>query len=79
MPDTDTFVTFHKALTELSHSPAFVDKKRPQKLADLTALCATLLDVDRVSVWQFPEERDRIESEWLHTCLLYTSPSPRDS
>jgi diguanylate cyclase (GGDEF)-like protein len=67
MHDTDTFVTFHKALTELSHSPAFIDKKRPQKLADLTALCARLLNVDRVSVWQFPEERDRIESEWLHT------------
>ena len=84
MPDTDTFVTFHKALTKLSHSSAFIDKKRPQKLADLTSLCAQLLDVDRVSVWQFPEERDRIESEWLHTAdtasgnksSLYQSGNP---
>lgn len=84
MHDTDTFVTFHKALTELSHSPAFIDKKRPQKLAGLTALCARLLNVDRVSVWRFPEERDRIESEWLHTAdsatgdksSLYQSDNP---
>lgn len=84
MHDTDTFVTFHKALTELSHSPAFIDKKRPQKLAGLTALCASLLNVDRVSVWRFPEERDRIESEWLHTAdsatgdksNLYQSDNP---
>ncbi|MDF0751057.1 sensor domain-containing phosphodiesterase [Marinobacter sp. 71-i] len=84
MQDTDTFVIFHKALMELSHSPAFIDKKRPQKLADLTALCAKLLNVDRVSVWQFPEERDRIVSEWLHTAdgvtgetsSLYQSDNP---
>lgn len=84
MHDTDTFVTFHKALTELSHSPAFIDMKRPQKLAGLTALCASLLNVDRVSVWWFPEERDRIESEWLHTAdsatgdksSLYQSDNP---
>ena len=84
MHDTDTFVTFHKALMELSHSPAFIDKKRPQKLADLTALCARLLNVDRVSVWRFPEERDRIVSEWLHTAdgvtgetsSLYQSDNP---
>jgi len=67
MHDTDTFVVYHKALMELSHSPAFIDKKRSQKLADLTAVCAKLLNVDRVSVWQFPEERDRLVSEWLHT------------
>lgn len=84
MHDTDTFVTFHKALTELSHSPAFIEKERSRKLADLTALCANLLNVDRVSVWQFPEKRDRIESEWLHTrdsttgdtAYLYQSHNP---
>ncbi len=67
MQDTDTFVNFHKALMELSHSPEFINTERRRKLAALTNLCAKLLDVERVSVWQFPEQRDRIESEWLHT------------
>nr|WP_284048063.1 sensor domain-containing phosphodiesterase [Marinobacter sp. ATCH36] len=52
---------------ELSHSPAFINRERSHKLAAMTALCAELLDVERVSVWQFPEQREHIESEWLHT------------
>lgn len=67
MQDTDTFVNFHKALMELSHSPDFINTERRRKLAALTDLCARMLDVERVSVWQFPEQRDRIELEWLHT------------
>ncbi len=67
MKDTDTFVNFHKALMELSHSPTFINRERRHKLAALTALCAKQLDVERVSVWQFPEQRGHIESEWLHT------------
>lgn len=63
----DAFVNFHKALMELSHSPAFINRERQHKLAALTALCAKLLEVERVSVWRFPEQRDHIESEWLHT------------
>lgn len=67
MKDTDTFVNFHKALMELSHSPAFINRERQHKLAALTALCAEQLEVERVSVWRFPEQRDHIESEWMHT------------
>ncbi|MDL0430386.1 sensor domain-containing phosphodiesterase [Marinobacter sp. TBZ242] len=77
-------MNFHKALMELSHSPAFINRERNQKLAALTALCARLLNVERVSVWKFPEQRDRIESEWLHTpdggtgktTSLYQSSNP---
>lgn len=67
MQDTETFVNFHKALMELSHSPNFINKERRKKLSALTGLCAKLLNVERVSIWQFPEQRDRIESEWMHT------------
>lgn len=84
MQDTDTFANFHKALMELSHSPEFINRERRQKLAALTALCAKLLEVERVSIWQFPEQRTYIESEWLHTpdgaaakaSTLYKSDSP---
>ncbi|MFN2361384.1 MAG: putative bifunctional diguanylate cyclase/phosphodiesterase [Marinobacter sp.] len=60
-------MSFHKALMKLSHSPEFLSREREQKLSALTALCAKLLGVERVSVWRFPEQRDHIESEWLHT------------
>lgn len=84
MKDTDTFVNFHKALMELSHSPAFINRERRHKFAALTALCAKLLDVERVSVWQLPEQREHIELEWLHTpdgatakaTCLYQSSNP---
>ncbi|WP_292016721.1 sensor domain-containing phosphodiesterase [Marinobacter sp. HL-58] len=60
-------MNFHKALMKLSHSPEFVSREREEKLSALTALCAELLDVERVSIWRFPEHRGCIESEWLHT------------
>ncbi|MEC7816190.1 MAG: sensor domain-containing phosphodiesterase [Pseudomonadota bacterium] len=66
MRDSDVLVTHHKALMELSHNLGFIDQPRAQKLAGLTALCAQLLGVKRVSVWRFPPERDRISCEWLH-------------
>ncbi|MGM0774726.1 MAG: sensor domain-containing phosphodiesterase [Pseudomonadota bacterium] len=77
-------MNFHKALMELSHSPEFINSERKQKLAALTALCATLLKVERVSIWQFPEQRTHIESEWLYTpdgaaakaSTLYKSDNP---
>lgn len=69
---------------ELSHSREFMNSQREQKLASLTALCSRLLDVERVSVWRFPESRDRLELEWLHTAdgpatktvSLYQSDNP---
>ncbi|MEP1214409.1 MAG: sensor domain-containing phosphodiesterase [Marinobacter sp.] len=77
-------MNYHKALMELSHSPAFINRERQHKLAALTTLCAEQLEVERVSVWQFPEQREHIESEWLHTpdganakaTSLYKSANP---
>ncbi|MBS8239616.1 sensor domain-containing phosphodiesterase [Marinobacter lipolyticus] len=66
MRDTDTFVTYHKALMELSHDTGFVGQRRHLKLEALTALCGRLLEVERVSVWAFPPERDRITCETLY-------------
>lgn len=66
MRDSDTLVLHHKALMELSHDATFINQPRQQKLASLTRLCAQLLEVERVSIWAFPSERDRIASEWLH-------------
>lgn len=65
MRDSDTFVTFHKALTELSHDSNFIGQRRHLKLEALTALCGRLMGVERVSVWIFPPERDRITCETL--------------
>lgn len=76
MQDTDTFVNFHKALITLSHSATFISRERNKKLEALTDLCAELLHVDRVSIWQFPEQRDRIEAEWLHTPEQVTGNAP---
>lgn len=84
MQDIDTFVNYHKALMELSHSPEFIDREREQKLAALTALCSKLLNVERIGIWQFSEQRDRLDSEWLHTpdgatgetISLYPSDNP---
>lgn len=66
MRDSDTLVTHHKALMELSHDTTFIDQPRTQRLADLTGLCARLLGIERVSVWRFPPEHDLIGCEWLH-------------
>lgn len=66
MRDSDTLVTHHKALMELSHNAGFIEQPRHHKLAALTELCARLLDVERVSIWDFPVKGDRIICEWLY-------------
>ncbi|MGM0769018.1 MAG: putative bifunctional diguanylate cyclase/phosphodiesterase [Pseudomonadota bacterium] len=66
MRDSETFVIYHKALTELRHDSGFIGQRRHRKLEALTALCGRLLEVERVSVWAFPPERDRITCETLY-------------
>lgn len=66
MGQSNTLVSYHKALMELSHQPGFTTLPRPDKLAALTALVARLLDVKRVGVWLYSAGRDRIRCEWLH-------------
>lgn len=66
MHEHSTFVSYHKALMELSHNSGFIRQQRHHKLSALTALCGRLLEVERVSVWYFPPERDRITCECLY-------------
>ncbi|MEQ9546245.1 MAG: sensor domain-containing phosphodiesterase [Marinobacter sp.] len=66
MNDSETFVSYHKALMELSHDSGFIRQQRHQKLSALASLCGRLLDVERVSVWFFHPGRDRITCECLY-------------
>ncbi|AZT83301.1 sensor domain-containing phosphodiesterase [Marinobacter sp. NP-4(2019)] len=66
MDDSATFVSYHKALMELSHDAGFIRQPRHHKLSALASLCGRLLEVERVSVWFFPPERDRITCECLY-------------
>ncbi|MDX1598838.1 MAG: sensor domain-containing phosphodiesterase [Marinobacter sp.] len=66
MDDSETFVSYHKALMELSHDSGFIRQQRHQKLSALASLCGRLLGVERVSVWFFHPGRDRITCECLY-------------
>lgn len=65
MPDNRAFIQFLETLMKLSHDTEFSNSARPEKLATLCHLCATLLHVDRVSVWRFNHGRDRLFCEYL--------------
>ncbi|MDX1801303.1 MAG: sensor domain-containing phosphodiesterase [Marinobacter sp.] len=66
MSENEIFISFHEALMRLSHSQAFIDDHRDRKLTALGRLCARLLVVDRVSIWQiYPKER-KLVSESLY-------------
>lgn len=66
MPDNQTFIDFHEALMRLSHSQAFMRDRRDKKLAALTKMCATLLDIERVSVWQLSTDDTVLSCEMMH-------------
>ncbi|OEY66947.1 putative bifunctional diguanylate cyclase/phosphodiesterase [Marinobacter sp. X15-166B] len=65
MSDKRAFIRFHEKLMKLSHDPEFTNSTRPEKLAALCHLCATQLQVDRVSVWRFNYGRDHLLCEHL--------------
>lgn len=65
MSDSRLFSDFHERLMKLSHSTGFIQDARERKLAALTALCASALEVSRVSIWQLSHGHDRITCEYL--------------
>ena len=66
MPDNQTFIEFHEALMQLSHSSGFIGSHREKKLATLVQMCSRLLAVERVSVWRLNENGDALLCEILH-------------
>lgn len=66
MSDREEFVAFHEALLQLTHAGDFLAQSRRQKLARLTRLCAELLDMDRVSVWEYYADDQSIRCEVLY-------------
>jgi len=77
MHDSEIFVSYHKALMELSHDSGFIRQQRHSKLSTLASLCGRLLNVERVSVWYFSPERDRITCECLHDIKQEHDISPQ--
>ncbi|MDV2077200.1 putative bifunctional diguanylate cyclase/phosphodiesterase [Marinobacter xestospongiae] len=67
MSDSRLFTDFHERLMKLSHSTEFINESRDRKLAALTTMCATALDVERVSVWHLSHGHDRLTCE--HLCI----------
>lgn len=76
MQESEALVSYHKTLMELSHRRGFIHQPRQQKLAELTRLCAELLNTERVSVWRLSPDRDRITCEWLHDLSLAFQEQP---
>ncbi|MFG1497598.1 EAL domain-containing protein [Saccharospirillum sp. HFRX-1] len=66
MDPNQQFIEYHQALTQLCHDKAFVQDTRRNKLSALTSLCASLLEVGRVSVWWLQSGGDDLESEILY-------------
>ncbi|WP_458735837.1 putative bifunctional diguanylate cyclase/phosphodiesterase [Zobellella taiwanensis] len=66
MDPTQTFFSYHGALTGLIHSQAFINYRRAEKLASLASLCSELLGVDRVSVWTVGLSADELRRELLY-------------
>lgn len=66
MDPNQQFIEYHQALMQLCHDKAFVQDTRRNKLSALTSLCASLLDVGRVSVWWLQSGGDDLESEILY-------------
>ncbi len=66
MSDREEFVAFHEALLQLTHAGDFLAQGRRQKLSRLTRLCAELLDMDRVSVWEYYADDQAIRCEVLY-------------
>lgn len=66
MNPNQQFIEHHQALMKLCHSRDFIQDTRRNKLTALTRLCASLLDVGRVSVWWLQSSGDCIESEILY-------------
>lgn len=66
MSQNKTFIEFHEALLKLSHHSDFINDNRSRKLASLSSLAGTLLNVDRVSFWQMNSAQDRIDSEVMY-------------
>ncbi|MFC3851348.1 putative bifunctional diguanylate cyclase/phosphodiesterase [Salinispirillum marinum] len=72
----DEFVGFHAELMGLSHAPDFMVKSRTQKLETLMRLCASLLGVDRCSVWQLDDTGQAMTCELLYERATQTSNYP---
>jgi len=66
MDPNQQFIEYHQALMKLCHDKAFIQDTRRNKLSALTSLCASLLDVDRVSVWWLQSGGNDLESEVLY-------------
>lgn len=66
MDPNQQFIEYHQALMKLCHDKAFIQDTRRNKLSALTSLCASLLDVGRVSVWWLQSGGDDLESEILY-------------
>lgn len=63
MDPNQQFIDFHQTLMKLCHDQAFIQDSRRNKLSALTSLCASLLNVGRVSVWWLQSGGANLESE----------------
>ncbi|QSP93349.1 sensor domain-containing phosphodiesterase [Marinobacter salinisoli] len=77
MSENRLFTDFHERLMKLSHSPEFIQDEREQKLAALTELCASALEVERVSIWQLSHGHEQLTCEYLHDAKAEASGAPR--
>lgn len=74
--ERDEFVSFHAELMGLSHAPDFMAKSRAQKLDALMRLCASVLNMDRCSVWQLEDSGESMACELLYEHATQASSSP---
>lgn len=66
MSEREEFVVFHEALLQLTHASDFLAQSRRYKLERLTRLCAELLHMDRVSIWEYYADEQAIQCEMLY-------------
>ncbi|MDO3722780.1 sensor domain-containing phosphodiesterase [Marinobacter sp. chi1] len=76
MSENRLFTDFHERLMKLSHSPDFIQDEREKKLAALTELCASALNVERVSIWELSHGHDKLTCEYLHDAKAHESGAP---